>query len=64
MFQAGIIEEMLDETMEDMEDTEEMEEEAQTEIDKVQFVSSIFKFCYLEYIVTDTIKYFFRFYGS
>lgn len=34
---AGIIEEMLDETMEDLEDTEEMEEAAQNEIDKVLF---------------------------
>lgn len=37
MMKAGIIEEMLDETFEDMEDTEEMEEAAQTEIDKVLF---------------------------
>ncbi|GLV34254.1 Vacuolar protein sorting 24 [Carabus blaptoides fortunei] len=35
MMRAGIIEEMLDETMESLEDTEEMEDEAQEEIDKV-----------------------------
>ncbi|EFA10075.1 charged multivesicular body protein 3 [Tribolium castaneum] len=35
MMKAGIIEEMLDETMDSFEDTEEMEEAAQTEIDKV-----------------------------
>lgn len=35
MMKAGIIEEMIDETMESMEDTEEMEEEAQSEVDKV-----------------------------
>lgn len=35
MMKAGIIEEMLDETMSEMEDSEEMEEEAQDEIDKV-----------------------------
>lgn len=38
MMKAGIIEEMLDETFEDMEeDPEGMEEAAQTEIDKVIF---------------------------
>ncbi|KAJ8910876.1 hypothetical protein NQ315_000507 [Exocentrus adspersus] len=37
MMKAGIIEEMLDETMDDLEDTEEMEEAAQSEIDKVLF---------------------------
>lgn len=37
-FQAGIIEEMLDDTMETvMDDPEDMEEEAQSEIDNVQF---------------------------
>lgn len=35
MMKAGIIEEMLDDTMSEMEDTEEMEEAAQSEIDKV-----------------------------
>jgi charged multivesicular body protein 3 len=35
MMKAGIIEEMLDETMDTFEDTEEMEEAAQTEVDKV-----------------------------
>lgn len=35
-YQAGIIEEMLDDTMENvMDDPEDMEEEAQSEIDKV-----------------------------
>lgn len=37
MMKAGIIEEMLDETMDEIEDTEEMEEAAQSEIDKVLF---------------------------
>ncbi|CAG9764795.1 unnamed protein product [Ceutorhynchus assimilis] len=37
MMKAGIIEEMLDETFEDIEDTEEMEEAAQSEVDKVLF---------------------------
>ncbi|XP_063709530.1 charged multivesicular body protein 3 [Culicoides brevitarsis] len=37
MTKAGILEEMIDETMESIEDTEELEEEAQTEIDKVLF---------------------------
>ncbi|CAH1156048.1 unnamed protein product [Phaedon cochleariae] len=37
MMKAGIIEEMLDETMDEFEDNEEMEEAAQTEIDKVLF---------------------------
>ena len=36
MMRAGIIEEMLEETMESLEDTEELEEEAQTEVDKVK----------------------------
>ncbi|KAF6208733.1 hypothetical protein GE061_014472 [Apolygus lucorum] len=35
MMRAGIIEEMLEETMDTLEDPEEMEEEAQQEIDKV-----------------------------
>lgn len=35
MMRAGIIEEMLEETMESVEDVEELEEEAQTEVDKV-----------------------------
>lgn len=35
MMRAGIIEEMLEETMESMDDVEELEEEAQTEVDKV-----------------------------
>lgn len=37
MMKAGIIEEMVDDTMSSLEDEEEMEEEAQTEIDKVVF---------------------------
>lgn len=36
MMRAGIIEEMLDDTMSSMEDEEEMEEAAQTEVDKVR----------------------------
>ncbi|XP_036323703.1 charged multivesicular body protein 3 [Rhagoletis pomonella] len=35
MMKAGIIEEMLDETMDSLEETEEMEEEAAKEVDKV-----------------------------
>lgn len=35
MTKAGILEEMIDETMESVEDVEELEEEAQQEIDKV-----------------------------
>lgn len=35
MTKAGILEEMIEETMESVEDQEELEEEAQTEIDKV-----------------------------
>ncbi len=35
MTKAGILEEMIDETMESIEDVEEIEEEAQSEIDKV-----------------------------
>lgn len=35
MMKAGIIEEMLDETMSSVEDEEEMEEAAQGEVDKV-----------------------------
>lgn len=37
MMKAGIIEEMLEETMEGMEDSEEIEDAAQVEIDKVLF---------------------------
>ncbi|GJQ86856.1 putative Snf7 protein [Trypoxylus dichotomus] len=37
MMRAGIIEEMLEETMDNMEDSEEMEDAAQAEIDKVLF---------------------------
>lgn len=37
MMKAGIIEEMLDETMDVLEDSEEMEDQAQAEIDKVLF---------------------------
>lgn len=35
MTKAGILEEMIDETMESVEDVEELEEEAQKEVDKV-----------------------------
>ena len=35
--QAGIIEEMLEDTFESLEDQEEMEEEAEMEIDKILF---------------------------
>lgn len=35
--QAGIIEEMLEDTFESMEDGEEMEEEAEEEVDKILF---------------------------
>lgn len=37
MMKAGIIEEMMDDTMSELEDTEEMEEAAQSEIDKVLY---------------------------
>lgn len=36
-FQAGIIEEMLEDTFESMEDEEEMEEAAEEEVDKILF---------------------------
>ena len=36
-YKAGIIEEMLEDTMESLDDNEDMEEEAQEEIDKVLF---------------------------
>lgn len=35
--QAGIIEEMLEDTLEGMEDEEEMEEAAEAEVDKILF---------------------------
>lgn len=35
IFQAGIIEEMLEDTLEGLEDTDELEEAAQQEVDKV-----------------------------
>ena len=37
VFQAGIMEEMLEDTMEGFEDQDELEEEAQEEVDKVLF---------------------------
>ncbi|OXB54259.1 hypothetical protein ASZ78_012696 [Callipepla squamata] len=37
MMKAGIIEEMLEDTLEGMEDEEEMEEEAEMEIDRILF---------------------------
>jgi len=37
MMKAGILEEMLEDTMEGLEDDEELEEEAQSEVDKVLF---------------------------
>lgn len=37
LFQAGIIEEMLEDTFESMEDGEEMEEAAEEEVDKILF---------------------------
>ncbi|OXB78789.1 UNVERIFIED_CONTAM: hypothetical protein H355_011807 [Colinus virginianus] len=37
MMKAGIIEEMLEDTLESMEDEEEMEEEAEMEIDRILF---------------------------
>ena len=36
--QAGIIEEMLQDTMEGLEDTDELEEAAQEEVDKVYYL--------------------------
>jgi len=59
IFQAGIIEEMLDETMSEMDDPEEMEEEAQEEIDKVRnyavtlIVSMSFQYPHISGIVGD-----------
>ena len=41
MMKAGIIEEMLDETMSGMEDEEEMEEAAQSEVDKVDLYTGV-----------------------
>lgn len=41
MMRAGIIEEMLDETMAGVEDEEEMEEAAQSEVDKVRFYAKV-----------------------
>lgn len=41
MMKAGIIEEMVDETMSGMEDEEEMEEAAQSEVDKVSLKSKL-----------------------
>jgi charged multivesicular body protein 3 len=35
LFDKGILEEMIDETMESLEDSDEIEEEAQGEVDKV-----------------------------
>lgn len=37
MMKAGIMEEMLDDTMEGLDDEEELEDEAQDEVDKVLF---------------------------
>lgn len=37
IFQAGIIEEMLEDTFESMEDEEDMEEAAEEEVDKILF---------------------------
>jgi len=37
MMKAGIIEEMLDETMDSIEDSEDMEDEADEEVDKVDY---------------------------
>lgn len=38
MMKAGIIEEMLDETMDSIEDSEDMEDEADEEVDKVKYI--------------------------
>lgn len=45
MMKAGIIEEMLDETMESVEDSEEVEDEADEEIDKVSHLDMFKKLC-------------------
>lgn len=47
MMKAGIIEEMLDETMESVEDSEEVEDEADEEIDKVSHLNMFKKLCTL-----------------
>lgn len=46
MMKAGIIEEMLDETMDSIEDSEDMEDEADEEVDKVKHF-----FCFRLYFI-------------
>jgi len=48
MMKAGIIEEMLDETMDSIEDSEDMEDEADEEVDKV---NRIFTLCFISYLL-------------
>lgn len=45
--QAGIIEEMLEDTMEGLEDSEELEEAAQEEVDKVFLYLTIQILCWI-----------------
>lgn len=62
MMRAGIIEEMLDETMSGVEDEEEMEEAAQSEVDKVYLaISFTTKSCVFSgLVVTCTISQYFH----
>nr|CAD7445347.1 unnamed protein product [Timema bartmani]CAD7457205.1 unnamed protein product [Timema tahoe] len=53
--QAGIIEEMLEETMDTMEDPEEMEEEAGEEVDKVLWELTAGQLGKAPEAVTDTL---------
>ena len=57
-FQAGIIEEMLEDTMESMDDQEELEDAAQEEVDKILFeVTSGKIFFFFLYIYFQNRKY-------
>lgn len=49
LFQAGIIEEMLEETFEGMEDQDELEEEAQEQVDRVSFHCLVLPKCSSKY---------------
>jgi len=55
MMKAGIIEEMLEDTMEGLEDTEELEEAAQEEVDKVLWEITAGQLGQAPAMVTDTL---------
>nr|CAG4648278.1 EOG090X0EF4 [Moina brachiata]SVE93285.1 EOG090X0EF4 [Moina brachiata] len=55
MMKAGIIEEMLEDTMEGLDDTEELEEEAQGEVDKVLWELTAGQLGKAPAAVTDTL---------